>query len=401
MSEQPESITGNRAVASGQPVVMQVVPSLVTGGVERGTVDVAAALVDAGWRSLVVSSGGPMVREVLRAGAEHFELPVHSKNPMVIRANADRLARFIRDYGVGIVHARSRAPAWSARRAARRCGVRFVTTIHAPYNLGLPLKRFYNSVMADGDRVIAISGFIARHAVETYKTDPERIRVIHRGVDVDQFDPARVGAERVVKLSAYWRLEDGIPVIMLPGRLTRWKGQAVLIEAVARLGRDDVRCLIVGSDQGRTGYRRELEGLIAKRRLEGIVHLVGDCTDMPAALMLADVVVSASTDPEAFGRVMVEAQAMGCPIVAADHGASQELVLPNETGWLVPPNDPDALADTLRSALALDAASREAWARRAISRTRQLFTKQTMCAATLDVYRELLEEAQLDGEAAA
>ena len=139
---------------------------------------------------------------------------------------------------------------------------------------------------------------------------------------------------------------------MLPGRLTRWKGQAVLIEAVARLGRDDVRCLIVGSDQGRTGYRRELEGLIAKRRLEGIVHLVGDCTDMPAALMLADVVVSASTDPEAFGRVMVEAQAMGCPIVAADHGASQELVLPNETGWLVPPNDPDALADTLRSALA-------------------------------------------------
>ncbi len=391
----------NSANASDPPVVMQVVPSLVTGGVERGTVDVAAALVDAGWRSLVVSSGGPMAREIQRSGAEHVELPVHSKNPMVMRSNVERLSLLIRDNGVDIVHARSRAPAWSARRAARDAGVRFVTTIHAPYNLGLPLKRLYNSVMADGDRVIAISAFIARHAMETYKTDPERIRVIHRGIDIDQFDPAKVSAERVIKLSANWRLEDGVPVVMLPGRLTRWKGQAVLIEAIARLGRDDIRCLIVGSDQGRTGYRRELEGLIAKRKLGGVVHLVGDCNDMPAALMLADAVVSASTDPEAFGRVIVEAQAMGRPIVAADHGASRELVLPEETGWLVPPNDPDALADGLRSALALDATARETWARRAITRSQDLFTKQTMCAATLDVYRELLEEAQIDGEAAA
>ncbi len=391
----------NSANASDPPVVMQVVPSLVTGGVERGTVDVAAALVDAGWRSLVVSSGGPMAREIQRSGAEHVELPVHSKNPMAMRSNVERLSSLIREDSVDIVHARSRAPAWSARRAARGAGVRFMTTIHAPYNLGLPLKRLYNSVMADGDRVIAISAFIARHAMETYKTDPERIRVIHRGIDIDQFDPAKVSAERVIKLSANWRLEDGVPVVMLPGRLTRWKGQAVLIEAIARLGRDDIRCLIVGSDQGRTGYRRELEGLIAKRKLGGVVHLVGDCNDMPAALMLADAVVSASTDPEAFGRVIVEAQAMGRPIVAADHGASRELVLPEETGWLVPPNDPDALADGLRSALALDATARETWARRAITRSQDLFTKQTMCAATLDVYRELLEEAQIDGEAAA
>ncbi len=391
----------NNANASDPPVVMQVVPSLVTGGVERGTVDVAAALVDAGWRSLVVSSGGPMAREIQRAGAEHVELPVHSKNPMAMRSNVERLSSLIREDSVDIVHARSRAPAWSARRAARGAGVRFMTTIHAPYNLGLPLKRLYNSVMADGDRVIAISAFIARHAMETYKTDPERIRVIHRGIDIDHFDPAKVSAERVIKLSANWRLADGVPVIMLPGRLTRWKGQAVLIEAIARLGRDDIRCLIVGSDQGRTGYRRELEGLIAKRKLGGVVHLVGDCNDMPAALMLADVVVSASTDPEAFGRVIVEAQAMGRPIVAADHGASRELVLPEETGWLVPPNDPEALADGLRSALALDATARESWARRAITRSQELFTKQKMCAATLDVYRELLEEAQIDGEAAA
>lgn len=383
------------------PVVMQVLPALVTGGVERGAVDIAAAIAEAGWRSLVVSSGGPMVREVLRAGAEHIELPVHSKNPMVMRANTERLAALIREHHVGIVHARSRAPAWSARRAARNAGVRFVTTIHAPYNLGLPLKRLYNSVMADGDIVIANSAFTARHAVRTYKADPDRFRVIHRGIDLDLFAPERVSAERIIKLSNDWRLPDGVPVVMLPGRLTRWKGQSVLIEAMARLGRTDVRCLIVGDDQGRTAYRRELEALIAARGLDSIVHLVGGCSDMPAALMLADAVVSASTDPEAFGRVMVEAQAMGRPVVAADHGASGELVVPGETGWLVAPNDPDALADGLRAALALDGAGREEMARRGIDRARSLFAKQRMCAATLEVYREVLEEARIGGEAAA
>jgi glycosyltransferase involved in cell wall biosynthesis len=401
MADVAQTTISDPGLTSRPPVVMQVVPSLETGGVERGTVDMAVTLAEEGWRSLVVSSGGAMVHEILRAGGEHFELPVHSKNPMVMRANTERLVSLIREHDVDVVHARSRAPAWSARRAARNTGAHFVTTFHAPYNLGLPLKRLYNSVMADGDRVIAISAFIARHAVETYRAEPERIRVIHRGIDIDRFDPARVSAERVIKLSTDWRLADGAPVVMLPGRLTRWKGQIVLIEAMAKLGRDDLRCLIVGGDQGRVGYRRELEALIAKRGLESVVHLVGDCTDIPAALMLADAVVSASTDPEAFGRVIVEAQAMGRPIVAADHGASRELVLPDETGWLVPPNDPDALAAALQTALALNATERESMAVRSIKRVQEQFTKQAMCSATMDVYRELLTEAQADGDVAA
>jgi len=393
--------TAPGGMTSRPPAVLQVLPALETGGVERGAVDIAVALAEAGWRSLVVSSGGPMTREILRAGAEHIEMPVHSKNPMAMRANADRLARLIVENEVDIVHARSRAPAWSARRAARRTGARFVTTFHGTYNLGPPFKRLYNSVMARGDRVIAISEFIARHVTETYGADPERIRVIHRGIDTGHFDPRQVSAERLVALSAAWRLRDGAPVIMLPGRLTRWKGQKVLIEAIARLRRDDIRCILVGDDQGRAGYRRDLEAQIARRGLGGIAHLVGDCRDMPAALMLADVVVSASTDPEAFGRVIVEAQAMGRPIVAADHGASRELVVPGETGWLVPPNDPAALADALAAALALDAPAREALAAQAMARARERFSKQHMCAATLALYREVVEEMQRDAEAAA
>jgi glycosyltransferase involved in cell wall biosynthesis len=392
----------DREVTSRPPVVMQVLPALVTGGVERGTVDIANALVEAGWRAIVVSSGGPMTRELERGGAEHIDMPVHSKNPIVMRANADRLAALIGEHEVDIVHARSRAPAWCARNAARRGGgARFMTTFHATYNLGLPLKRLYNSVMADGDRVIAISHFIADHAMETYRIDPDRIRVIHRGINVENFDPTRINPERLIKLSADWRLRDGVPVIMLPGRLTRWKGQHVLIEAIARLQRDDICCLLVGGEKSRGTYRRDLEALIKKHSLGGIVHLVGECTDMPAALMLADVVVSASTDPEGFGRVIVEGQAMGRPVIAADHGASRELVIPDETGWLTRPGDSASLAAALETAIALDADAREALAARAIARARKHFSKQAMCRATLDVYREVIEETGTDSEAAA
>lgn len=339
-----------------QPVVLQVLPALVTGGVERGTVDMALSLVEAGWKAIVASSGGPMVRELLRGGAEHVTLPLASKSPLVIRANAARLERVITDHGVDIVHARSRAPAWSALKAAQKTGCHFVTTFHGTYNLGwFGLKQRYNAVMTRGERVIAISHFIAEHVHRIYGVDPDRIRVVQRGIDLKKFDPARVSPERIIQLAQKWRLPDGFQVIMLPGRLTRWKGQAVLIEALALLGRHDVRCLLVGSDQGRTGYREELVDLIRRRDLVDVVHIVDECGDMPAAYMLTDVVVSASTDPEAFGRVVVEGQAMGRPVIASDHGAPRETILPGETGWLAPAGDPRALADALSHFLAMSA----------------------------------------------
>jgi glycosyltransferase involved in cell wall biosynthesis len=371
------------------PVVLQVLPSMVGGGVERGTVELAAALVEAGWTALVASSGGPMVRELDRVGAQHIALPVQSKRPFTMYRNAGRLAAVIREYGVELVHARSRAPAWSAMVAARRTGVHFVTTVHGPYGFGIPFKRLYNSVMTRGERVIAISEFIRGYILENYRNvDPAIVRVIHRGVNTEIFDPEKVSAARVIQLAEQWRLPDGVPVVMLPGRLTRWKGHRLLLEALVHLKDRQMRCLIVGD--GREGYHREIEALVQKLGLQSAVHLVGDCRDMAAAYKIADVVVSASTEPEAFGRVVAEAQAIGTPVIAPDHGAAPEIVEENVTGWLVPPRDPVALADALEKALALGTTAREVLANRAIARMRAKFSTAKMCAATLDVYRELL-----------
>jgi len=371
--------------------VMQVLPALVQGGVERGTVEIAGAVVAAGGRAIVVSAGGPMVHDLTRVGAEHVLLPVDSKNPLTMYSNVGLLEKLIKEFNVDIVHARSRAPAWSAWKAAKNAGVHFVTTFHGTYSSGNMLKRHYNSVMCRGERVIAISNFIAGHIRRLYGVEASRIRVIHRGVDLGRFDAARVSAERVVALANAWRLSDGLPVVMLPGRLTRWKGQTIFIEAIARLGRRDIRCLLVGSHQGRTGYKSEIEALIEKHDLGEIVRIVDNCKDMPAAYMLSDVVVSASTDPEAFGRVVAEAQALGRPVIAPDHGGARETVIEGKTGWLVPPGDVDGLKDAIDRALKLEAAERKRIADNSIKNVRAHFSKASMCARTLDVYNEVLQ----------
>jgi glycosyltransferase involved in cell wall biosynthesis len=371
--------------------VLQVLPAFETGGAERGAIDVARALVDSGSRAIVVSAGGPMLHEIDRTGAEHVMMPVASKNPLVMLANVGRLRRLIEAAEVDIVHARSRAPAWSALRAARRTHRPFVTTFHGTYNYSGPVKRWYNSVMARGDRVIAISNFIADHVRANYGVGDDRLRVVPRGIDLSIFDPAKVSPLRMINLATGWRIPDDARVVMLPGRLTRWKGQALLIEALAILRRDNLRCLIIGSDQGRAGYKKEIEERVRSRGLESTVHIVEHCRDMPAAYMLADVVVSASTDPEAFGRVVVEAQAMGRPTVASDHGGARETLISGETGWLFAPGDAADLAVMLDRVLALTPAERDALAAKSIRRARATFSRERMCELTLDVYHELVE----------
>lgn len=371
--------------------VLQVLPALgAGGGVERGAVEIAAAISAAGGRALVASGGGLLVHDLKRARAEHFTLPVDSKNPLVMFANIGRLARLIKEQGVDIVHARSRAPAWSSYFAAKRAGVHFVTTFHGTYSYGNWFKRYYNSVMTRGERVIAISSFIAGHIRQVYGVPTSKIRIIHRGVDLNSFDSAKINAERVVTLAGQWRLGDGMPVVMLPGRLTRWKGQTVFIKAVAKLKNRNLRCILVGSDQGRAAYRRELEALITKHNLGEVVRFVDHCSDMPAAYMLCDVVVSASIEPEAFGRVVPEAQALGRPVIATDHGGARETVIEGETGWLTPPGDADALAVALAHVLEIKESARRNLAEKAIRNVRENFSREAMCAKTLEVYNEIL-----------
>ncbi len=372
------------------PVVLQVVPGLTTGGAERGCVDVGVALAAAGTRSLIASSGGPMTRELDRAGVEHIKLTLDTKNPWTIWRNADRLAEIILAHGVEVVHARSRAPAWSAWLAAQRTGARFMTTFHAPYNFKGRLKHRYNSVMAKGEQIIAISEFIRSHILENYRVAPETVRVIHRGIDHAIFHPDRVTQPRLVQLAQHWRLPDDRPVILLPGRLTRWKGQLDLIDALAKLKRRDVVCLMVGSDQGRSRYRAELERRIAHHNLSSVVHLVDHCTDMAAAYMLSTVVVSASREPEAFGRVIVEAQAMGKPVIVTNIGAVLETVIPGQTAEIVPPCDPEPLAEALARALSLSVEQRAMVAERAMAHATANFQKERMCRETLEVYRALV-----------
>ncbi|MCK8784945.1 glycosyltransferase family 4 protein [Roseomonas sp. NAR14] len=359
-------------------------------------------------RPLVASAGGRLVGPLEALGARHVTLPLDRKSPAALWRNAGALARLAREEGVAIVHARSRAPAWSALAAARRAGCRFVTTYHGSYNEGFPGKRLYNSVMARGERVIAISRFIAELVAARHGVGPERLRVIPRGVDPDLFDPAPFGrdgagrdgagrdgagrdgapAARVAALRAAWGVPEGRPVVLLPGRLTRWKGQAVLVEAMAAV--PGAVALLVGGAEGKPAFRAELEAMIAARGLGGRVLLTGGTDDMPAALAMADVAVNASTDPEAFGRTVIEAQAMALPVIATDHGGARETVEEGVTGWRVPPGDVPALAAALRRALAMPAEARAAMGARARAAVLAGHTTAAMQRATLDVYRELL-----------
>jgi glycosyltransferase involved in cell wall biosynthesis len=384
-----------------RPTILQIVPQLDAGGAELSAVEIAEAVVMGGGRALVLAEPGRLTERIVAAGAEAISFPAATKNPLKLLTNARAIRRIAAAPGVDLIHARSRAPAWSGLLAARRAGVPFVTTYHGAYNETNALKRLYNGVMARGDIVIANSRYTADLIASRYGAPREKLEVIHRGVDAAAFDPGAVAPGRVSALRDVWGVQPEQRVILQAARLTRWKGQLPLIEATARLHRagrlQNWIVVLAGDAQGREAYIQELHAHIRSHDLQGRVLLVGHVKDMAAAYLAAHVTVVASIEPEAFGRTAIEAAALGCPVVATNIGAPPETVLaqplvPAEqtTGWLVRPDDPDALAKALVAALDLPLVERSAMAERARRHVLAHFTIASMQRRTLAVYDRLL-----------
>ncbi len=388
-------------MAQKRPTILQIIPELDTGGAELSAIEIADAIVRAGGRALVLSEGGRLAPRIAAAGGEFVPFPAATKNPIRLLWNARVIRRMIESEGVDLVHARSRAPAWSAMIAARRAGKPFVTTYHGAYNEKTSLKRAYNAIMAKGDVVIANSRYTKQLIEQRYGTDPSKIRVIYRGVDGTKFDPAAISAERKAALRARWKAGPDTRIIIQLARLTAWKGQSTVIEAArlletkGRLGQTLI--VLAGDAQGRETYREKLESEIRDAGLTAKVILPGHVEDVPAALAIAHLAVVASTEPEAFGRVATEAQVMGCPVIATDLGAPPETVAApphvapqDATGWLVPPGNAVKLAEAIAETLNLDPEVRKALGARARARVLGNYSLDAMRLETLGVYDDLL-----------
>ena len=372
--------------------ILQILPSLQMGGVERGTIEIARALKEAGIPNAVASAGGPMVESLERLGVPHFTLPLKSKNPFTIRANAGRIAALAKKEGVTLMHVRSRAPAWSTHWASRKCGIPWISTFHGVYGTtpGF-LKIPYNRIMLKALRTICVSDYVLRHVLDTYGADPAKLVRIHRGADTEAFCPDRISPEKIYKKKCMqYHFPEELPVITLPGRLTFWKGQTVFLEALTLMRHKKLGVLFIGSDQGRTAYSDYLREQASKLPDETKVVFRDHTHEMQKVYALSDIVVNASSaQPEAFGRTIPEAQAMGRLVVATAHGGACETIEDGKTGWLVPPGDAQALATRLDEILDMTEAQKDAVRTAAVESVRANFSTAKMCAATLDLYREL------------
>ncbi len=384
-----------------RPTILQIIPKLDTGGAELAVVEISDAIVRAGGRAVVIAEAGRLVPDVLKAGAEIVELKVASKNPARILANAVAIARIVEREGIDLIHARSRAPAWSALIAARKTKRPFVTTYHGAYSEHGRIKNFYNGVMARSDIVIANSRYTADLIRSRYRTPDARLRIIYRGLDRDKYGAGGDIDARARRLREHWHVDAGQRIVLQAARLTGWKGQMVLIAAVAELVQarqfDGCVAILAGDAQGRDGYVDTLEAAITGAGLSHCVRLVGHVQDIAAAYRAAHVTVVASTGPEAFGRAGAEAQAVGSPVISTNIGAPPETVRAEpavargeRTGWLVPPADAGRLAAAIAEALALSPAEREAIGQRASRHALTTFTLDAMQRQTLAVYDGLL-----------
>ena len=377
--------------------VLQVIPKLGYGGAETGCYDIAHYLPENNCGSYIVTSGGELLKFIDKKKVKIIKLPVHSKNPLIIFINFLALIFIILINNISIVHARSRAPAWSCLIAAKITGRKFVTTFHGTYNFNSKIKKFYNSVMVRSDLIIAGSNFIFSHIKENYTkylNAKKKLLVIFRGINVDYFDPTTKLDSDEKKLLKKWEIEKDKKIILLPGRLTGWKGQEVFIEAInlvnIELGYEAFYAVILGSDQGRDLYKKKLIRLTEQYRLINQVKFIDHCKDMALAYKVSDIVVSASIEPEAFGRVAVEAQSMEKPIIASNIGGSKETVIDEKTGFLFESNNAKSLSQKILKTLSMDEVSLNSIGREGRKNIIQKFNVEKMCFSTYSEYKRIL-----------
>ena len=372
--------------------ILQVLPALEQGGVERGTIEVAHALASAGIPNAVASSGGRLVHALDELGVEHLALPLDRKNPFVVRRCAKAIASYCAENGVTLVHVRSRAPAWAVKWASKMCGVPWIATFHGVYGTSPAfLKIPYNRVMLQGERVVAVSDYVRRHILETYRgTDPAKVVLIHRGADTDLFSPDAVPREIAeAKKTLQYGFDRDLPVITVPGRLTKLKGHEVFFEALGMMRNRRFGVLVLGSDQGRVAYSDHIRTLAGRIPDETRIVFRDHTSEIQVVYALSDIVVNASTQPESFGRTIAEAQASGCLVLATAHGGACETVKDGETGFLVPPGDAKAMAERLDAMLEMTEEAKARMRAAAVASVRADFSTAKMCEKTLALYREL------------
>ena len=376
--------------------ILQVIPELSEGGAERTTIEVSQAIVNAGGEAIVASQGGRLEGELANVGGHLIKLPLQTKNLFKMRNNAKQLAHLIRLNGIDIVHARSRAPAWSAWWATQSTSSKFVTTYHGAYSSNNFLKTKYNSVMASGDRVIANSEWIANHVTRVHNVESSRISIIPRGVDFSIFDPTKVSSERVETVKTSWGLDvlyDTMTVLLLPGRLTPWKGHLFVIDALRKLPdelRNKIFLVFAGDSERKPRFTRTVQEKLRIFDLQSRVRFCGFTKDMPATYLASDIVLTPSIRPEAFGRTAAEAGAMGKPVIACNHGGANEILEREVTGLTVSPNDVQGLSDAISFLVSNNQNKRRSMGKAAMRRIRQLFSKESLQYSTLQVYEELL-----------
>ena len=374
------------------PVVLQVLPELNQGGVELGTIQIAEALTNKGYKNYVTSQGGRMEHQLDRLGVKHIKLPLKTKNPIKILINAYKLTKIIKEEGINIVHARSRAPAWSAYIAAKKAKVTYLTTFHGTYGLGpMRIKRIYNRIMTLGEKIIVISSHIKNHVMQHYNIPEEKLVFVHRCVDVEKFNPETISSERQKTMIEQYDIPTDKQIILLIGRLTRWKGQELLIDALAKIkNRNDFHCIFTGDDQGRIEYSQGLIQKIKDNDMNTMFTFIKHTDDVPALMKVCDIVVSASIEPEAFGRIAAEGEAMGKIVIASNIGGSLDNIKDNVTGRHFISGDANDLSQKITWALDLTNQERQEFSKNAQNYVKENFTKQIMCDKTIKLYQELV-----------